>query len=135
MSVTEPLPFTSVPKFITIYLLSRQFLHVVVVYSSCCSPATYRIEFNDNFFKNNIANETLIVGFCSLSWDSHGFYEKVRFLWRDALRLTVSIILVNVLQICFYLTVEILSHQQSPSVVYRGFFVTKFKIREIDHIL
>ena len=53
MSVTEPLPFTSVPKFITIYLLSRQFLHVVVVYSSCCSPATYRIEFNDNFFKNN----------------------------------------------------------------------------------
>ena len=41
---------------------------------------------------------------------------------------------VNVFQICLYLTVEILSHQQSPGVVYRGFFVTKFKIREIDYI-
>ena len=41
---------------------------------------------------------------------------------------------VNVFQICLYLTVEILSHQQSPGVVYRGFFVTKFKIRVIDRI-
>ena len=42
---------------------------------------------------------------------------------------------LNVLQIYLYLTVEILSHQQSPGLVYWGFFVTKFKIREIDHIL
>ena len=42
--------------------------------------------------------------------------------------------LVNVLQISFYVTVEILSHQQSPGVIYQQFFVTKFKIREIDHI-
>ena len=66
--------------------------------------------------------------------ESDGFFEKVRFLWKDASRHTVSIMLVNVLQIYFYVTVEILSHQQSPGVVYRGFFVTKFKIREIDHI-
>ena len=41
---------------------------------------------------------------------------------------------VNVLQIYFYVTIEIIIHQQSPGVVYQRFFVTKFKIREIHHI-
>ena len=34
----------------------------------------------------------------------------------------------------FTSTVEILRQQQSPGLVYRGFFVTKFKIREIEYI-
>ena len=63
-----------------------------------------------------------------------GFFEKVSFPWKDALRHTVSFLFVNVLQIYLYLTVEILGHQQPPGAVYRGFFVTKFKITEIDHI-
>ena len=57
-------------------------------------------------------------------------YRGVRFivcpLYRDST--------VYVLQIFLYFTVEILSHQQSPGVVYWGFFVIDFKIREIDHI-
>ena len=69
-----------------------------------------------------------IKGIHSLSYCRS--YRGVRFivcpLYRDST--------VYVLQIFLYFTVEILSHQQSPDVVYQGFFVTKFKIREIDHI-
>ena len=52
-SLLSRYPLLQISKFITIYLLSRQFLHMLVVYFSCCNPATYGIELNNNFFKNN----------------------------------------------------------------------------------
>ena len=60
--------------------------------------------------------------------------EKFSFPWKDALRYTISFMFVNVLEIYLYLTLEIFSHQQSPGVVYRRFFVTIFKIKENDYI-
>ena len=59
--------------------------------------------------------------------------EKFSFPWKDALRYTISFMFVNVLEIYLYLTLEIFSHQQSPGVVYRRFFVTMFKIKENDY--
>ena len=64
---------------------------------------------------------------CEITLD---FFEKVSLAGEDAPRHTVSFMFVNVL----YLTVKIFSHQQSPGVVYREFFVTRFKIEETDHI-
>ena len=58
------------------------------------------------------------------------FFEKVSLARKDVPRHTVGFMFVNVL----YLTVKIFSHQQSPGVVYREFFVTRFKIEETDHI-
>ena len=46
----------------------------------------------------------------------------------------VSFMFVNVPQIYLYLIVKIFSHQHSPGVVYQGFFATRFKIEEIDHM-
>ena len=62
------------------------------------------------------------------------FFEKVSLAWEDAPRHTVCFMLVNVLLDLLYLTVKIFSHQQSPGVVNREFFVTRFKREETDHI-
>ena len=46
------------------------------------------------------------------------FFEKVSLAWEDALRYMISFMFVNVPYVYLYLTVKILSHQQSPGSVY-----------------
>ena len=76
------------------------------MYSSCCNPATSRIEYSDNFFQ-----EKSLVNDTPISWNS-------QFRVKRCATATVSFMFVNVFQIHLYITVEIFSHQQSHGVFF-----------------
>lgn len=76
------------------------------MYSSCCNPATSRIEYSDNFFQ-----EKSLVNDTPISW-------KSQFRVKRCATATVSFMFVNVFQIHLYITVEIFSHQQSHGVFF-----------------